>query len=126
MSDNKMSEIIKSSLSGIKDFTNVDIGVGNAITTPSGVTVIPISKISLGMATGGLDYGAKKLMGTQNFGGGGTTGVSVTPMGFLTINADAKINLITLSEGRESDISKISSLIERSPEIIEKIKGILS
>lgn len=126
MSENKMSDIIKSSLDGIKSFTDVDMGIGNAIHTPSGVTVIPISKISVGMATGGVDYGTKKLIGTQNFGGGGTTGVSVTPVAFLTVNQKAEVNLITLSGGIESDISRISSLIERSPEIIEKIKNALS
>ena len=126
MSENKMSDIIRSSLEGIRSFTNVDTGIGNAIHTPSGVTVIPISKISVGMATGGVDYGGKKLIGAQNFGGGGTTGVSVTPMGFLTVNESGEVKLITLEREPESDISKIGSLIERSPEIIEKIKNVLS
>ena len=126
MPENKMSDIIKSSLDGIKSFTDVDMGIGNAIHTPSGVTVIPISKISVGMATGGVDYGTKKLIGTQNFGGGGTTGVSVTPMAFLTVNSNAEVNLITLKDKAESDVSKITTLIERSPEIIDKIKNALS
>ncbi len=126
MPENKMSDIIKSSLDGIKSFTDVDMGIGNAIHTPSGVTVIPISKISVGMATGGVDYGTKKLIGTQNFGGGGTTGVSVTPMAFLTVNSNAEVNLITLKDKAESDVSRITTLIERSPEIIEKIKNALS
>ena len=126
MSENKMSDIIKSSLEGIKNFTDVDMGIGNAIHTPSGVTVIPISKISVGMATGGVDYGTKKLIGTQNFGGGGTTGVSVTPVAFLTVNTNAEVNLISLNDKTDSDVSKITSLIERSPEIIEKIKNALS
>jgi sporulation protein YtfJ len=126
MSENKMSDIIRSSLDGIKEFTNVDVGIGNAIHTPSGVTVIPISKISVGMATGGVDYGAKKIIGAQNFGGGGTTGVSVTPMAFLTVNQAAEVKLISLADSKESDVSKIASLIERSPEIIEKIKSALS
>ena len=126
MPENKMSDIIKSSLDGIKSFTDVDMGIGNAIHTPSGVTVIPISKISVGMATGGVDYGTKKLIGTQNFGGGGTTGVSVTPMAFLTVNSRAEVNLITLKDKGESDVSKITTLIERSPEIIEKIKDALT
>ncbi len=126
MSDNKMSEIIKSALGGIKEFTNVDMGIGNPLETPSGVTVIPISKISVGMATGGVDYGAKKLSGSQNFGGGGTTGVSVTPIGFLTIDKNSDIKLITLSSQKESDISKIEAIIDRAPEIISRIKNILS
>ncbi len=126
MSENKMSDIIKSSLEGIRGFTDVDVGIGKAIQTPSGVTVIPISKISVGMATGGVDYGTKKFIGTQNFGGGGTTGVSVTPMAFLTVNANAEVNLISLQDKGESDVSKIASIIERSPEIIEKIKNALT
>ena len=111
MSENKMSDIIKSSLEGIRAFTDVDVGIGRAIQTPSGVTVIPISKISVGMATGGVDYGTKKLIGAQNFGGGGTTGVSVTPMAFLTVNNNAEVNLINLQDKGESDISKIASII---------------
>ena len=126
MSENKMSDIIKSSLEGIRSFTDVDVGIGKAIQTPSGVTVIPISKISVGMATGGVDYGTKKLIGSQNFGGGGTTGVSVTPMAFLTVNANAEVKLINLQDKGESDVSKISSIIERSPEIIQKIKSALT
>ncbi len=126
MSDNKMSEIIRSALGGIKEFTNVDMGVGAPLQTPSGVTIIPISKISVGMATGGVDYGTKKLSGTQNFGGGGTTGVSVTPLGFLTVDTNSEVKLITLSSQKENDIEKIGNIIERAPEIISKIKNILS
>ena len=126
MSENKMSDIIKSSLEGIRAFTDVDVGIGRAIQTPSGVTVIPISKISVGMATGGVDYGTKKLIGAQSFGGGGTTGVSVTPMAFLPVNEKAEINLINIQDKGESDVSKIASIIEHSPEIIEKIKNALT
>ena len=126
MSENKMSDIIKSSLDGIKGFTDVDVGIGSAIETPCGVTIIPISKISVGMATGGVDYGTKKLIGAQNFGGGGTTGVSVTPMALLTVSANAEINLINIQDKGESDLSRIASIIERSPEIIQKIKNALT
>lgn len=121
-----MSEIIKSSLNGIKDFTDMENAVGTPIQTPSGVTVIPVSKVSVGFATGGLDYGAKKLMGNQNFGGGGGTGVSITPIAFLTINKDAEVNLIPIVPASQSGIDNALSLIERTPEIIQKIKETLS
>ena len=70
MAENKMSDLIKASLEGIKDFTDVDTVFGKAVTTPSGVTVIPVSKISLGFATGGLDLQPKKVLSPTNFGGG--------------------------------------------------------
>jgi len=120
-----MSDIIKASVDGIKSIGDMDTVLGNAVTTPQGVTVIPISKVSIGIATGGIDYGAKKLSINQNFGGGGGGGMSITPLAFITVGRDARINLIHLNEN-ESDVEKISSLIEKSPEIIEKIRSAFS
>ena len=119
-----MSDIIKASMESIKSFTDTDTVIGNAITTPSGVTVIPISKVTVGIATGGIDYGTKRLTYPQNFGGGGGTGLSITPIAFLTVSRDSDVNLIHLNSSSELD--RITSLFERSPEIIEKIKNVLS
>ena len=125
MSENKMSDIIKASMEGIKSFTDMETVIGNAITTPSGVTVIPVSKVAMGIATGGIDYGGSRAESEQNFGGGGGTGLSITPVAFLTVGRDAEVSLIHVnSSGGEVD--KIVGLIERAPEIIEKIKGALS
>lgn len=123
MSD--MSEMIKASLEGIKTFTDVEKVIGNVINTPSGVTVIPISKLSVGFAGGGIDYGQKKLSQLQNSGGASGAGISITPIAFLTIGADASVNLISLDE-RRSGNDRLFSLIEHSPELIEKIKNSLS
>ncbi len=125
MSDSKMSEMIRASLDGIRDFTSSEISVGNPIRTEAGVTVIPVSKVNVGFASGGLDYGAKKLLSEKSFGGGGGTGISVTPMAFLTINKNADVSLIPVST-ESNGIDKLVSLIEHSPELIEKIKGSLS
>ena len=125
MQDNKMSDIIRASLEGIKSFTEMESVIGNAINTPSGVTVIPISKISLGFAGGGLDYGGKKITAAQNFGGGSGTGVSITPVAFLTVGRDAEVNLVQINTA-ESDIGKAIDLIARAPEIIERIKNALT
>ena len=125
MSENKMSDIIKASMDGIKSFTDMETVIGNAITTPSGVTVIPVSKVAMGIATGGIDYGGSRPESEQNFGGGGGTGLSITPVAFLTVGRDAEINLIHINSSG-GDVDKIVSLIERAPEIIEKIKGVLS
>ena len=125
MSENKVSDIIKSSLEGIKSFTDMETVIGNAITTPSGVTVIPVSKVAMGIATGGIDYGAGREESEQNFGGGGGTGLSITPIAFLTVGRDAEVNLIHINSGG-ADVERIAGLIERTPEFIEKIKNALS
>lgn len=124
MSENKMSDIIKASMEGIKSFTDMETVIGNAITTPSGVTVIPVSKVAMGIATGGIDYGKDDRGSNQNFGGGGGTGLSITPVAFLTVGRDAEVNLIHINGGAEVD--KIVNLIEHAPEIISKIKSSLS
>ena len=125
MSETKMSEIIRASLAGIKEFTDLDTVVGGVINTPSGVTVIPISRVTMGIATGGVDYGAKNLRPTQNFGGGGGTGVSITPIAFLTVDSRANVNLIHLKES-SGDVERITSLIEHTPDIAKRLRDVLS
>ena len=124
LSESKMSDIIKASVDGIRSFTDVESVVGAPIQTPSGVTVIPISKVTMGIATGGVDYSTKKLSYPQNFGGGGGTALSITPIAFLTIDRNSEINLINLSS--VSETGKITELIENAPDIISKIKSLLS
>jgi sporulation protein YtfJ len=120
-----MSDIIRASLDGIRDMTDIEAAIGEAITTPTGVTVIPVSKVTMGIATGGIDYATKKLTSPQNFGGGGGTGMSITPIAFLTVSPSAEIGLISINSA-DNDIDKIVRLIDKSPDIISKIKGILS
>ena len=122
MSD--MSEIIKASLEGIKSFADAQTVVGKLINTPSGVTVIPISKLSVGFIGGGADYGQKKITHAQNFGGGSGAGVSITPIAFLTITPYGSIDVLPVNEKRNIS-DKLISFIDRSPEIIDKIKSIM-
>lgn len=121
-----MSDIIRSSLEGVKSFTDMQTVVGNAIHTPSGVTVIPVSKVSVGFAGGGVDFGIKKLVGAQNFGSGSGSGVSITPIAFLTVDKNAEINLIPINPDSNKSVERITSLIEHSPDIIKKIKNTIT
>lgn len=123
MSD--MSEIIKESLDGIKSFADPQKIIGEPIHTPNGVTIIPISKLTVGFAGGGADYGQKKLSHAQNFGCATGTGVSVTPVAFLTVTPDSKVNIIPINDERSTS-DRFITMIEHSPEIIERIKNIMS
>ena len=120
-----MNDIIKASLDGIKGFTDLETSIGKAITTPSGVTVSPVSQVSMAIATGGVDLGEGKTRQNQSFGGGGGSGLSITPIAFLTVGRDAEISLIHINNS-DSEIEKIINLIEQAPQIIEKIKDSLS
>ena len=123
MSD--MNEIIKESLEGIKNFADVEKVIGKVINTPSGVTIIPISKLTVGFIGGGADYGQKRHSQMQNFGCGSGTGVSISPIAFLTVTPDSEVNIIPVNDEKAST-DRLLTLIERSPEIIERIKSIMS
>ena len=120
----EMNEIIRESLDGIKGFADSDAIIGKSINTSSGVTIIPVSKLTVGYLGGGVDYGTKKLSQSQNFGGGSGAGVSISPVAFLTVKGDT-VNLIPLSEQR-GNTDRMSSLIEKTPEIIKLFKNNMS
>lgn len=140
MAENKISGIIETSLEQIKNVVDANTIIGTPINTPGGTTVIPVSKIMVGFASGGIDYvgkNAKKAAeeaprstpAASNFGGGGGTGVTVHPVGFLVISPDGNVQLLNIGEGSAGSgdkIDSISNLIEKSPDIISKIKAIFA
>ena len=117
-----ISNILDASLNGIRNFSEVQNAIGRPILTPGGMTVIPVSRVSVGCASGGVDLPAKKNAAQDGFGGGGGSGVSVTPIAFLTISADDTIRLIPVEEPQNSSIGRVADLIEQAPEIAAKIK----
>ena len=136
MAVNKQSEIIKTALDSIKTVLDANTVIGDPISTPAGTTIIPVSKITVGYASGGIDYMKKDtpLHNGQpvfnNFGGGGGTGISVVPVAFISIDAEGKAEILSMDapviSAPEDTLSKIISVIDRSPELIEKIKSIFS
>ncbi len=135
MAESKINDIIKVSLEKIKDIVGTETITGSPIETASGTTIIPVSKVSVGFASGGLDYDADRtaketkssLLKSANFSGGGRTGISVSPIGFLVINKSGNVELLTVDNPNAGDsIDKLVSVIERSPEIISKVKTAFS
>lgn len=127
--ENRIPEIIRSSMENIRSMFDANKIVGDPITTPQGTTIIPISKISMGIAASGFDYNPKKEAQPrpQNFGGGGGTGISVNPIGFLIIDADGDVEFINVSQkGKPDPVDQIADLVERTPDIIAKIKDIFT
>lgn len=85
MAETKISDIIQKSLEEIKSIVDANTIIGEMIQTQNGTTILPVSKVSVGLASGGLDYLGKNAKetkaGQMNFGGGGGTGLTVMPGG---------------------------------------------
>ncbi len=119
--ENTLNDLIKASLDGIKGLSDTNAVVGSPIQTPSGVTVIPVSRISLGLAGGGVDFSGKRT-NTTGLGNGSGGGITITPLAFLTVSKDADVSLIYIKESVDTAIGKITNVIEKSPEILKKLK----
>lgn len=131
--NNRIGDITKTSLESIRAMLDPNTVVGNPIETAAGTTIIPISKVSVGYASGGIDYAGKKDVSNKpnNFGGGGGTGVSVTPVAFLVVNKEGEVSVLNVSTSASSTapadaVSQVVGFLERSPDLLERIKGVFS
>ena len=132
---NKLGDITKTSLDSIRAMLDSNTIIGDVIKTDSGTSIIPISKISVGYASGGVDYGKKDAPSNNgnNFGGGGGTGITMTPVAFLIVNADGNVNILNVNAPAAAPqpapvdtVSSVVGFLERSPELIERIKNIFT
>ena len=127
--ENKIPEIIRSSLDSIRSMVDANTIIGDPIPVSNGTVIIPVSKVSVGIASGGIDYNGKDQAPTlrQNFGGGGGTGLSVVPMGFLVCNKDGDVDFINANAKFSPDpIDQITDFVEKTPDIIAKLKDIFT
>lgn len=137
MNESKLNKIIDTSLGNIKQIIDVNTVVGEPITTAGGTVIIPVSKVSLGYASGGVDYFGKNVKpgeAQSSFGGGGGTGVTLNPVGFLVTKEDGNVEYISVTvpggpaggvAPAPDKVDTVISFIQRSPEIIEKIKALI-
>ena len=123
--ENKLQDIIQTSLESLRTLVDSNTVIGNPINTESGTTIIPISKISMGFASGGLDYNGKSAGVKQNFGGGGGTGLSISPVGFLTVKADGSVEIVNIN-APVGTVEQVADVIERAPEIVAKFKALFT
>ena len=77
-----LNDLMDTTMDKIRDMVDSNTIIGEPITTPDGVTVIPVSRVSFGFGAGGGDYGKTD---TSHFGGGAGAGVKVDPVAFLVI-----------------------------------------
>ena len=119
MSQN-LSNMIENTLSKIKEMISVNDVVGEPITTAEGVTIIPISKVSVGFGGGGSDFVSKNLNKQENpFGGGVGGGVNVTPVAFIIIKGDS-VRMMPVAAPANTTADRVVELV---PDVLDKVSA---
>ena len=115
-----LSNMIENTLTKIKDMISVNDVVGSPITTPEGVTIIPISKVSVGFGGGGSDFVSKNANKQENpFGGGVGGGVNVTTVAFIIIKGDS-IRMMPVAAPANTTADRVVELV---PDVLDKISA---
>jgi len=121
MSQN-LPNMLDNTISKIREMLNANSVVGEPITTPDGVTIIPISKISVGLGGGGSDFVSKNVNHHENpFGGGVGAGVKVTPVAFLIIN-NGSVRMLPVATPANTTADPI---VEMVPDTLDKIASFI-
>lgn len=121
MSQN-LPNMLESTIAKIREMVDVNSVIGNPITTPDGVTIIPISKVSVGFGGGGSDFVSKNPNRQDNpFGGGAGGGVKVTPIAFLIIK-EGSVRMLPVSAPANSTADRV---VEMVPDLLDKVAAFI-
>lgn len=113
--DNKLNSMMSTAMDKVREMVDTNTIVGQPITTPDGVTLIPISKVSFGFGGGGGDYGKNAKDG---FGGGSAAGVKIDPVAFLVVK-DGSVRVMPVAVPPASTMERV---VEMVPEIMDKVE----
>lgn len=123
MEKHPIGELMETTMQKLREMVDVNTIVGSPISTVDGITLIPVSRVSFGFASGGSEFQTKNGKDGQAnpFGGGSGAGVKIEPISFLVIR-DGSVKLISANAEPKSALEKAVDLM---PELIEKVKEII-
>ena len=117
MSQN-LPNMLDNTIAKIREMVDSNSVVGEPIVVGNDVTIIPISKISIGLGGGGSDFVSKNPNHHENpFGGGVGAGVKVTPVAFLIVK-DGNVRMVPVAAPANTTAARIVELV---PETLDKI-----
>ena len=118
----KLPGMLESTIQKIKEMIDVNSVIGEPITTPDGVTIIPVSKVSVGFGGAGSDFTkSNSASGETPFGGGVGAGVKVTPICFLIVK-DGNVRMLPVAQAANTTADR---LVEMIPDTLDKITSFI-
>ncbi len=116
MSENNIKNVMDTTMEKLRTMVDADTIIGTPIAVGN-ITLIPVSKVSFGLATGGSDFPSKNNQ--QLFGGGGGAGVTVNPVAFICVNGD-NVHMMPVY----NQMGTVDKAINMAPELIDKVKSL--
>ena len=119
MEKHPIENIMSSTMESLNKMIDVDKVIGHAVIAPNGATIIPVSQLAFGFASGGGEYEFPQSKKEDfPFAGGAGAGISVKPSGFLVISGEL-IRFLPIQ--KSSSYYKIIDLVTQ---VVEQIKNI--
>lgn len=119
MGENSIKGIMDTTMEKLKAIVDADTIIGTPIVLGD-ITMIPVSKVSFGMATGGSDFPARSSNSVM-FGGGGGAGVSIVPISFIVVSGD-NVKMLPIN----NEYTAVDKALALAPELFEKVKKLFS
>ena len=117
-----LPNMLDNTIAKIREMVDVNSVVGDPITTADGVTIIPISKVSIGLGGGGSDFVSRHVNHQENpFGGGVGAGIKVTPVAFLIIK-EGNVRMLPVAAPANTTADR---LVEMVPDTLDKIASFI-
>ena len=118
----KLPNMLESAIAKIREMVDSNTVVGEPISAGDGVTIVPVSKISIGLGGGGSDFVSKNVNRQDDpFGGGVGAGVKVTPVAFLVIK-EGSVRMLPVAEPANTTADR---LVEMIPDTLDKIAAFI-
>ena len=119
---NSLPNMLENTIAKIREMIDVNSVVGDPITTADGVTIIPVSKVSVGFGGGGSDFVSRNVNKQENpFGGGAGGGVKVTPIAFLIVK-DGNVRMLPVATPANTTADR---LVEMVPDVLDKVSAFI-
>lgn len=120
---NPLSALLQESMAKVREMVDTNTIVGEPITTPDGVTLIPVSRVSFGFGGGGAAFGNKKDASAEgDLGGGLGTGVKIDPVAFLIIK-DGAVRMMSVAAPARTTADRI---VEMVPGVVDTVTGFVN
>ena len=124
MTNQPLGNMMETAMDKIRSMVETNTVIGAPITTPDGMTSIPVSRVTFGFASGGSDSTASAAK--PSVWGGSGAGVKVEPIGFLMVR-DGNARLVSIqspactASDRMLDI--LPDVLDRIESYVEKFKS---